>query len=365
MAMERHFIQEGIIRSEIETFLRKELEGAGYSSINIQKTPLATRVVLYVEKPPLVIGKKGRRINKLTRFLKEKYGIENPAIDVQTVENPNLDANIVARRIAQSLEKGMNRRRVVYKAVRAAMASGAQGIEVIVAGKIIGKGGRAKQEKYLQGYMRKVGDSAKLVRTGSTQSYMKAGVIGITVKIVPPDIVFPDQIELKTDKTAEITKEETTPVPEAKKAEAAAPEKAEILKPAAPPVKKKAVEKIGKKIGADEIVDIVVGNEETEEEPPGSLRQINTWNSIIISNMAILRNNEIRDLSTEELEDKLTQMQGDMMKIRGVLASGGIPEHVGQLRETRRTIARIQTYKNDQAKTASKKDQKPGATQKK
>jgi len=144
MAMERHFIQEGIIRSEIETFLRKELEGAGYSSINIQKTPLATRVVLYVEKPPLVIGKKGRRINKLTRFLKEKYGIENPAIDVQTVENPNLDANIVARRIAQSLEKGMNRRRVVYKAVRAAMASGAQGIEVIVAGKIIGKGGRAK-----------------------------------------------------------------------------------------------------------------------------------------------------------------------------------------------------------------------------
>jgi len=81
--------------------------------------------------------------------------------------------------------------------------------------------------------------------------------------------------------------------------------------------------------------------------------------------MAILRNNEIRDLSTEELEDKLTQMQGDMMKIRGVLASGGIPEHVGQLRETRRTIARIQTYKNDQAKTASKKDQKPGATQKK
>ena len=196
MAMEKHFIQEGIIRSEIETFLRHELEGAGYSGINIQKTPLATRVVLYVEKPPLVIGKKGRRINKLTKFLKEKYGIDNPAIDVQAVENPNLDANIVARRIAQSLEKGMNRRRVVYKAVRSAMGSGARGVEIILAGKIIGKGGRAKQEKYLQGYMRKVGDSAKLVRQGSTQAYLKAGVIGVTVKIVPPDIVFPDQIEV-------------------------------------------------------------------------------------------------------------------------------------------------------------------------
>jgi small subunit ribosomal protein S3 len=198
MAMEKHFIQEGLIRSEIETFLRRELEGAGYSGINIQKTPLATRVVLFVEKPPLVIGKKGKRINKLTRFLKEKYGIDNPAIDVQAVENPNLDPNIVAKRIAASLEKGMNRRRIVYRAVRSAMNSGAQGIEITLAGKIIGKGGRAKQEKYLHGYMRKVGDSAKLVSVGRLQAYLKAGIIGITVKIVPPNVVFPDRIELKS-----------------------------------------------------------------------------------------------------------------------------------------------------------------------
>lgn len=262
MAMERHFIQEGIIRSEIETFLRRELEGAGYSGINIQKTPLATRVILYVEKPPLVIGKKGRRINKLTRFLKEKYGIDNPAIDVQTVENPNLDANIVARRIAQALEKGMNRRRVVYKAVRSALGSGARGIEVVVAGKIIGKGGRAKQEKYLQGYMRKVGDSAKLVRTGSTQSYMKAGVIGITVKIVPPDIVFPDQIEIKLPKPAGEPVKEVSVAPEVKKVETAAPEKAEALKEIKAPLKKP-IEKLAKKIGADEVIDVL----ETSDEP--------------------------------------------------------------------------------------------------
>ena len=79
--------------------------------------------------------------------------------------------------------------------------------------------------------------------------------------------------------------------------------------------------------------------------------------------MAILRNSEIRELSGEELEDKLSQLQGDMMKIRGVLASGGIPEHVGRMRETRRTIARIETYKTTQAKTS--KNQKPVLTQKK
>ncbi len=80
--------------------------------------------------------------------------------------------------------------------------------------------------------------------------------------------------------------------------------------------------------------------------------------------MAILRNSEIRELGSAELEDKLSQLQSDMMKIRGVLASGGIPEHVGKMRETRRTLARIQTYKSSQTKQPSK-DQKTSKTQKK
>jgi small subunit ribosomal protein S3 len=259
MAMEKHFIQEGLIRSEIETFLRRELEGAGYSGINIQKTPLATRVVLFVEKPPLVIGKKGKRINKLTRFLKEKYGIDNPAIDVQAVENPNLDPNIVAKRIAASLEKGMNRRRIVYRAVRSAMNSGAQGIEITLAGKIIGKGGRAKQEKYLHGYMRKVGDSAKLVSVGRLQAYLKAGIIGITVKIVPPEVVFPDRIELKSVIAERQAKEAELKKRAEDKAKAEAEARQAAKAPA--PVEAKIEEKV------EELVAKVVGDEAKPPEP--------------------------------------------------------------------------------------------------
>lgn len=211
MAMERHFIQEGIIRSEIENFLSNELSRSGYSGINIQKTPLATRIILYVEKPPLVIGKKGRRINKLTDILREKYGVDNPAIDVQKIENPTLDSNIVSKRIAVALEKGINRRRIVYKALRAVMTSGARGIEITLSGKIVGKGGRSRTEKYFQGYMKKAGDPAKLVRVGSTQAYLKAGIIGVTTKIVPPDTIFPDQIKVISEEKLEekkIEKEE-------------------------------------------------------------------------------------------------------------------------------------------------------------
>jgi small subunit ribosomal protein S3 len=196
MAIERHFIQEGVIRSEIESFLRNELNRAGYSGINIQKTPLTTRVILFVEKPPIVIGKKGKRINTLTTMLREKFGIENPSIDVQKIEQPTLDPNIIARRIAVALERNMNRRRIAYKAVRAVIGSGALGVVVILSGKIVGKGGRSRTEKYSEGYMRNTGESAKLVRIGSTQAYLKAGVIGVTVKIVPPNTKFPDQISV-------------------------------------------------------------------------------------------------------------------------------------------------------------------------
>jgi large subunit ribosomal protein L29 len=53
----------------------------------------------------------------------------------------------------------------------------------------------------------------------------------------------------------------------------------------------------------------------------------------------------MREMNSEELDDKLVQLQNDLMKMRGVLASGGIPENVGRMRETRKTIARILTIK--------------------
>ncbi|ODS35911.1 30S ribosomal protein S3 [Candidatus Altiarchaeales archaeon WOR_SM1_SCG] len=196
MAMEKHFIQEGKIRSKIESFLRNELDRIGYSSIDIQKTPLSTQITLYVEKPPLVIGKRGSRIEKLTNILKYKFGLESPAIDVQRVQNSRLDSHLVARRIAMALERGMNRRKVAYGALRGVMMSGARGCEVVLAGKLMGKGGRSRVEKYSDGYMKKAGDSAKLVSVGSTQAYLKAGVIGVTVKIVHADVIFPDQISV-------------------------------------------------------------------------------------------------------------------------------------------------------------------------
>jgi len=70
--------------------------------------------------------------------------------------------------------------------------------------------------------------------------------------------------------------------------------------------------------------------------------------------MAIIRSSEIRGMSDSEMDERLTQLKKELMKIKGVLASGGIPEGVGRAREIKRTIARIKTLKAGKKEAAKK-----------
>lgn len=63
--------------------------------------------------------------------------------------------------------------------------------------------------------------------------------------------------------------------------------------------------------------------------------------------MPILRASEIREMDEEEIDEHLTELQSDLMKIKGVIASGGVPEDLGKTREIRKTIARIETIKKE------------------
>ncbi|ODS39644.1 MAG: 30S ribosomal protein S3 [Candidatus Altiarchaeales archaeon WOR_SM1_86-2] len=252
MTIDRHFIREGLIRSEIEGFLRNELSSAGYSGIDIQRTSLKTRITVFVDKPPLVIGRKGRQIEKLTRTLEDKFNLEDPSIDVQKVEQWNLDPSLVARSIVMALERGMNFRRVAHRAVKSVMRGGARGVEIILTGKIVGKGGKSRVEKFSEGYIKKAGDSLKLVRRGLMQAYLKAGVIGVTVKIVPPGVVFPDQIDVMEAKKVEkaVEKEKEQPEDKVKKRDKRAAAKEGDMDKKVEKLEKK-VEKLEKKLGKE------------------------------------------------------------------------------------------------------------------
>lgn len=184
MAVEKLFVKEGIKVSEVEEFLKKRFEKAGYSHTEIQRTPLGTRIIVHVHKPGLVIGRSGRRVNEITEEIKDKFGFENPLLDVREVNEPFLDSNIVARRIARSIEKGVNYKKVANFYLEKVMEAGAVGIQIEIGGKIGGVE-RSRQQKFKMGFVAHSGEYAeRLVDYGYTQAIIKAGIIGIKVKIM-------------------------------------------------------------------------------------------------------------------------------------------------------------------------------------
>jgi len=193
MVVEKLFVKDGIKESEVEEFLRTMFEKAGYSHTEISRTPLGTRIIVYANRPELVIGRSGRRINEITTAIKEKFGFENPLIDVKEIENPFLDAKIVSRRIAKALEKGINYKKVANYYLQKVMESGAVGIQIILAGKLAA---RSRTQKFKDGFVAHSGDYAeKLVDKGYTQAILKLGIIGIKVKIMKE---MPKEVEEKS-----------------------------------------------------------------------------------------------------------------------------------------------------------------------
>lgn len=195
MPIERTFIKRGAKRVQLENFLEKELEKAGYGGVEIRRVPTGTQITLYVERPGMVIGRKGKSIKQLTEELEKHYGLENPQIEVAEIQKPELYGPIMAKRIAFALERGISVRRVGHAMLRRIMEAGARGVEIVISGKIAGE--RKRRERFYQGYLSKAGEPAeKLVSVGYAAANLKPGVVGVKVRIMPPDAKLPDEIKL-------------------------------------------------------------------------------------------------------------------------------------------------------------------------
>lgn len=199
MAIEKKFISEGVLQMELKDFIKKFVGNIGLSSIYIQKTPLVTRIQLVVDKPGLVIGRRGANLQKMAEELKKKFGIDSPEIDIQPVENQLLDAQIVSHMIARSLEKGINPRSVVQRAVSNVMRAGAKGVEVTISGKLAGKGSKKKKMKKKEGHIKKSGETQQTIDHGYSTAIPKSGLIGVTVNLARPNAVFPDEMPTNFD----------------------------------------------------------------------------------------------------------------------------------------------------------------------
>jgi small subunit ribosomal protein S3 len=195
MSAVQHFITESKKKTEIDEFLQKKLERAGYGGVSISKTPLGTHIVIYAMRPGLVIGRGGETIKELASFLEEKFKVSNPQISVSEIEIPELNAYVVASRVASALERGVHFRRAGFWALNQVVEAGALGAEIIISGKL--RTERARFEKFRAGYMPKCGDPAlKYMRKAEVHVQLKPGIFGIRVRIMPPDAVFPDKIQI-------------------------------------------------------------------------------------------------------------------------------------------------------------------------
>ncbi len=189
---------------EINEYLRNELVRAGFAGIDLQKTPLGVRITLKTSRPGLVIGKGGKRIQEITDILQERFNLEMPQIEVFQVEQPDLDAQIMAERLAYSLDRGRHYRRAGYYILRKAMDAGAIGIEIRISGKITSQ--RARTQIFRAGTMKKSGQTAQQsVDKGVAQCIQKSGVLGIVIYIMKPDYRAGDYVKINDDllKTAQ------------------------------------------------------------------------------------------------------------------------------------------------------------------
>lgn len=182
---------------ELDEFLKEELKDAGYGGVDIQKSPLGTRLTLYVTRPGLVIGRKGSGIKDLTSKLEIKYGLMNPQISVVELEIPELNPKIMCNRIAQLIERGTAFRRAALWTVNTIKNAGALGVEVTISGKL--RSERAHFEKHSAGVIPKSGNMAdRVVKEGITHVLTKMGIMGIRLKIAIKNAV-PPEFELMTN----------------------------------------------------------------------------------------------------------------------------------------------------------------------
>ena len=167
---------------ELNEYLSSSLSEAGYGGAEVQKTPIGTKITLFVIRPGLVIGRKGSGIRDLTTKLEQQFNLENAQVSVTEVTKPELNPHIMANRIAQLIERGTAFRRASLWTINTIMGAGAMGVEITISGKL--RGERAHFEKHSAGTIPKSGKVAEEVVRSSTNSILtKMGLVGIKLKI--------------------------------------------------------------------------------------------------------------------------------------------------------------------------------------
>ena len=175
-------LREDII---LRKYIDSKLGSASISNIHISRTAKKIVLTIYTARPGIVIGKGGSEVEALKKDLRKLMGY-NVQINVNEIKRPALKAKLVGQNIAQQLEKKVNYRRAVKKAIQSTMSMGAEGIRVCVSGRLNGVD-IARCETYREGRV-----PLHTLRADIDYSLVEAlttfGLIGIKVWIYKGEI---------------------------------------------------------------------------------------------------------------------------------------------------------------------------------
>jgi len=180
----------------IKEYIKRNLGKGKISKLDIEYTPVGEKIIVSTAKPGLVIGRKGEKIEELTSFLKSRFKLENPHIEIKEITNPLFDSQLVADEIAMALERmgNLKFKVIAYKKLQEIMRAGALGCELRLSGKLPSE--RAKSWRFAEGYLKKAGESSKEVGRSQSVALTKTGIIGVKVAIMAPDARIYDRIDI-------------------------------------------------------------------------------------------------------------------------------------------------------------------------
>ncbi len=172
--------------------LKKDLKGrfvgAGVSHIDVERAANRLKIIIYTSRPGIIIGRKGAEIDKLKADIQARTGRE-VLVSIQEIHRPELNAQLQAEKIAQQLEKRIAFRRAMRKTIEESLRFGAEGIKVMVAGRLNGAE-IARTERYLEGRL-PLHTLRADIDYGVAEAHTTFGVIGVKVWIYRGEILDP------------------------------------------------------------------------------------------------------------------------------------------------------------------------------
>ncbi len=202
----------------VRQMIQRRFPDAGISRVEIERSSNEAVITIHTSRPGIVIGRGGQRVDELRKDLEEMTK-RRARLNVQEIRQPELDAYLVARSVADQLERRIAYRRAIRQAVSRTMQSGAQGVKIIASGRL-GGADIARKEKAMEGRI-PLHTLRADIDYGLAEASTGFGKIGVKVwiykgdvlKVITheeePDDIMPIEVTVTAEDPAEEREEET------------------------------------------------------------------------------------------------------------------------------------------------------------